>query len=118
MNISIIYILNRIVWRVWMFVWHWYVDGFLQAIQWYLGILEQMDQFFALKITIHNWLQPLYRDYTLIGYFFGFIFRTARIAIACVIYSLYTTISALLYIAWSVIPVVIIYKIWYEISRT
>lgn len=118
MNISIVYILTRIGLRVWMFVWHWYVDGFLQGIQWHLNLLEWMDQFFALKITIHNWLQPLYRDYTFIGYFFGFIFRTARIAVACVVYAVYAIISAMLYVAWSAIPIVIIYKIWYEISRT
>ena len=118
MRISIIYILSRIARRVWLFIRHWYLDGFLQGIQWHLNLLERMDRVFALKITVRNWLQPLYRDYTIIGYFFGIIFRTLRIAIAFTIYAAYALISAALYLAWAAIPVVILYKIWHEISKT
>lgn len=90
---------------------HWYLHGFLRATHWSYNFLERLDRFFALRITVKNWLQPLYQDYTLIGYLWGFIFRTLRIFLALIVYGILVLISFGLFVLWSLIPLYVIYQI-------
>ena len=39
-------------------------------------------------MTLQNLFQPLYKDYSMIGYVLGFLFRIARLAIATVVYAI------------------------------
>ncbi|MBU6141825.1 hypothetical protein KGO95_01735 [Patescibacteria group bacterium] len=111
-DISFVYLLNRLLQRLVDFVRHWYVDGFFQAVDWMLDILEKLDRSFALRITVKYWLQPLYQDYTMIGYVWGFIFRTVRILIALVVYLLLIACALALFLAWAAIPLWVLYNIF------
>ena len=76
-----------------------------------MDILKRLDRFFALKITIRYWLQPLFQDRTFIGYILGPIFRTGRIATALMVYLVVIIIVAPVYAIWLLIPPYIVYKI-------
>jgi hypothetical protein len=111
-DISLVYLLNHLARRVGNFLRHWYVDGFLQAVDWTLHIFERLDRSFALRITAKNWLQPLYQDYTIIGYIWGFIFRTIRIIIGLIVYAVILLIAVLLFLIWASFPILTVYQIF------
>ncbi len=111
-DISLVYLLNQLLRHIVDFIRHWYVDGFFQAVDWTLDILERLDRRFALRITVKYWFQPLYQDYTLIGFAWGFIFRTVRIVIAVVVYLILIVCALALFLAWAAIPLGVLYKIF------
>lgn len=110
-NIAGIYLLSHLGRRILDFFRHWYLDGFLLAVDLTLNFLERLDRYFALRITVKNWLQPLYQDYTVIGYVMGFILRTLRIGVGTIIYAAVTVLAVAAFLIWAVIPLLIIYKI-------
>lgn len=111
-DISLVYLLNHLAGRSRDFLKHWYVDGFLQAVDWTLHIFERLDRRFALRITAKNWLQPLYQDYTIIGYIWGFIFRTIRIAAGLIVYAAVLVVAAALFLLWASFPPLTLYQIF------
>lgn len=111
-NISLVYIFNHLTKRVLDFFWHWYIDGFIRASDWTLSGLEQLDRRFAVRITVKNWFQPLYQDYTIIGYVWGFIFRTLRILVGLFVYLVFIFLAMAFFILWAALPLFIIYKIF------
>lgn len=111
-NISLVYILARLGGRFLDFFRHWYYHGSLRAAHLSYNILEKMDRTFALRISFKNWFQPLYQDYSAIGYLWGFIFRTIRIFLALLVYGVFILVAAGLFLAWAAIPPFVIYKIF------
>ncbi len=111
-SLSLVYILTNLGRRVLDFFWHWYVDGFLRASDWSLQALERLDKIFALRITFKNLFQPLYQDYTLIGYMWGFIFRSLRLFIGSVLYLSFFILSVVLFLIWALIPIYTLYQIF------
>ena len=106
-----VYLFAHLGRRVLDFFRHWYFYGFLRATHWAYNFLERLDRIFALRITAKNWLQPLYQDYSFIGYLWGFIFRTVRILAALLVYGFFAAFSFGLFILWALIPPYVIYKI-------
>ena len=76
---SLFYLIKQFFFRIFSFLRHWYIDGFVFVWHKLLGALERLDRFFAIKITMRHWLEPLYQDKTVLGYILGFIFRTLRV---------------------------------------
>src|SRR3989344_7959917 len=114
-NLSLVYLFAHLGRRVLDFFRHWYFYGFLRATHWAYNFLERLDKIFALRITAKNWLQPLYQDYSFIGYIWGFIFRTIRIIIGLVFYLILSLISSLVFLAWAAIPIFVIYQIFIKL---
>ena len=110
-NLSLVYLLTHFGRRVLDFFRHWYIDGFFRAVHWTLNGLERLDRSFALRITAKNWLQPLYQDYSIIGYLWGFVFRTGRILAALLVYAFFLALSAALFLLWASIPLFVVYQI-------
>lgn len=110
-NVSLVYLLTHLGRRVLDFFRHWYWHGFLRAIHWSYNFLERLDRIFALRITIKNWFQPLYQDYSVIGYLWGFVFRTVRILAALLVYGVFLAASLGLFLLWAAIPLFVIYNI-------
>ena len=111
-NLSLVYLFNHLGRRILDFFYHWYFHGFFRATGWSYDILERLDRIFALKITFKNLFQPLYQDYSPLGYLLGFIFRTGRVLAALIIYGVFILAAAGLFILWSAIPLYVIYKIF------
>lgn len=105
------YLAERFFHRVFEFLEHWYWGSFRVAGGRFFDLLKSWDRFFALRITIRHWLQPLYQDRTFIGYVLGPIFRTGRIIIGASVYLAVTAIAVLFYFLWLLVPPFLLYKI-------
>lgn len=111
-DISLVYLFNHLAGRGGDFLKHWYVDGFFRSVDWTLRFFEKLDRRIALRITVKNWLQPLYQDYTIIGFIWGFIFRTIRIVFGLVVYAAVLIIAGSLFLLWSALPIFVVYQIF------
>jgi len=110
-NLLVIYLIELFFHRLKEFLRHWYVKSFRIYSNRVVSFLEQLDRFFALKITLRHLFHPLYQDYSLIGYILGFIFRIIRVVGAVVFYGIVIVMAVLVYLFWLIIPVFLIYKI-------
>lgn len=110
-GMSIVYILNRYVFRIYYFLYHWYVRGFRKASNWTINYLEKMDYKFALRVNVQNLFQPLFQDYSIIGHILGFVSRSIRIVVASIVYAVFIVLCVALFVAWSILPIFALYKI-------
>jgi len=107
----LIYLLNRLIFRIKEFLRHWYIKSFFIYIHFVISQLEKIDHFLAFKITLRHLFQPLYQDNSIIGYILGFIFRSSRLLIGAIAYLVIFAVAALFYISWLSILPLIIYQI-------
>ncbi len=107
----IIYGLNRFIFRISEFIRHWYLEGFIVYIHYFISLLERLDRFFALKVTWRNLFRPLYQDRSIIGYILGFIFRFLRLIIGGIFYLFLIFFAVLGYLIWAAIPLFIVFKV-------
>lgn len=111
MVLALFYLIERFFYRLIDFFRHWYVKSFFIYSHQVITLFERLDRGFALKITIRHLFQPLYKDYTLIGYGLGFVFRTLRIVTVSLIYLFLIILAALLYLLWILFPLYALIKI-------
>lgn len=107
----LIFILNRFIFRISEFIRRWYLYGARFYAHKVVSILEQLDKTFALKITWRHFGEPLYQDRTIVGYVLGFIFRLIRLLLGASIYGIIILIAVLIFAAWALAPIFIIFKI-------
>lgn len=102
---AVVYLIQRFLYRIWQFIAHWYVGGYFAIGGRFLNMLEYLDQTIALRITLHYFWQPLYRDYSFIGYMIGIPARTVRTLVGFVAYGAVIAVGLGAYLAWAAIPV-------------
>jgi len=86
------------------FLVFWYREIFFLWKEKGLKIFFRLEKFFAVKINLHYLFTPLYQDYTLIGYLFGFPLRLTRIILGTLFYLIFFVFWLLLYLLWAAIP--------------
>ena len=106
------YLVSRFFYRIGTFFIHWYAHTFWIVTHRTITLLERLDSFLAVKVSSRYLFQPLYKDYTAIGYAFGFIFRGLTILVGALIYFLIIVVAALIYIVWSLIPIYLIIRLF------
>lgn len=106
--IAIPYLLQQFFYRLWQFFEHWYYRSFVKIGGWAVGFLEFLDKFFALKVSVRHFGEPLFQDYSIIGYILGFVFRTFRILAGALTYAVVIALFSLIYVAWAVTPIYIL----------
>lgn len=111
MDFALIYLFQRFFYRIGEFLRHWYIKSV--RIYWnaVFNRLEGLDYYFAWRITARHLFEPLYKDYSIIGYILGFIFRTLRLVIASVIYVCIFGIAIALYALWVLLPIYFMIRI-------
>lgn len=92
---------------------HWYGNSFFILGGRAVNILEFLDRRLAFKVTLRHFIQPLYQDYSIIGYALGFVFRGARLVLAFLLYAIIVLVFAAAYLLWAAIPLYIIRQIIY-----
>ena len=110
LNHTLIYLVSILLRNAYDFLDHWYIKSFTKTSHYMLGVFEELDKIFALKLTLRNLFQPLYQDRTLIGYIIGFAFRSLIIIVSSIIYLFVFIVSVALYLIWLALPIVLIYK--------
>jgi len=112
-DLAVLYLTEKFFGGIFEFFYHWYKESFLRYSNFVINVLEKFDKTLALKVTLKNFFQPLYQDYTVLGYILGFIFRFFRVIIAVIVYVCLLSIALFLYLIWVLIPPFLIYKIFY-----
>ncbi len=111
MDIFLVYLFDRFIYRISHFMRHWYVDSFFSYSHFVISRLEDMDQTIALKVTWRNLFQPLYQEHNIIGYVLGFIFRSTRLIMGGVVYAAIIIVASAVFLVWAGIPPYILLKI-------
>lgn len=118
MNFAPNYLVYRFFYRIFDFFHHWYVDGSRNFAYWVINFFEQLDQTFALKVTLKYFFQPLYKDYTVIGRILGIIFRSGRILFGLAVYLLFGSLFLILYALWASFPPLLLLYALENFGRT
>ena len=105
------YLLRSIAHHLAGFFRDWYGRSFYFAFSKAFDTVRYLEQILALKVTLQFWFQPLYQDYSFLGYFLGLPARTARIIAGIFIYALVLVAFALAYIVWAALLPLLIYKL-------
>jgi hypothetical protein len=109
LNISILYSAYRFFYQAFNFLKHWYIDSFYGVIARLRAVFHRLDRTIALGITLRHIFEPLYQDYTFIGYILGFIFRSTRALFGIFVYGLIAVIAIGGFGIWCAIPLAIAY---------
>ncbi|MBI4033968.1 MAG: hypothetical protein HY378_00255 [Candidatus Brennerbacteria bacterium] len=112
MNSAPVYLIERFFYRIRTFLEHWYIVSFKKYSNFVLNLLARVDYYLAWKITLRHLLQPLYGDYTPLGYILGFIFRSGRLIAGSVVYLFLFALTAGLYLLWLLVPPFLVYLIF------
>ena len=111
MDIFLVYLFDRFIYRISHFIRHWYVDSFMSYGRFVIARLEDMDRNIALKVTWRNLFQPMYQERNITGYVLGFIFRSIRLVFGSALYLLVIAIFGGFFLVWACIPLYIVLKI-------
>jgi len=109
---ALVYLVHHFFYHLLEFLRHWYVKSVKIYSNFVLRKLEQIDYVLAWQITLKYLFQPLYRDYSVIGYILGFIFRLGRLLIGTIVYAFIFFIAVAFYIIWLLTPPYIIYRVF------
>lgn len=110
MSFSLVYLVHRFFYRLWMFVYDWYAGGFRVIGGKVVGILESLDRTWAFRITLRNLFKPLYGDTSFLGSILGFFFRFWRLLFAGIFYSFIIAVGIAVYLSWATLPLYIVAK--------
>lgn len=90
--------------RIAEFFRHWYVKSAKIYSNFVLNRLERLDYVLAWRITARHLFEPLYRDYSVVGYALGFLFRLFRLGFASILYAAIFAAALAGYVVWMFIP--------------
>ncbi len=108
-----IYLLKTLFFRIEAFFRRWYVGGFFVVYEYVRASIKKSEEFFAVRISAHFLLKPLYQEYSIVGYGMGFITRLGRIVVGSIWYAVLILGATLVYVCWATIPLYIIYALFY-----
>ncbi|MEK7506340.1 MAG: hypothetical protein AAB572_01930 [Patescibacteria group bacterium] len=110
---ALVYLIRRFFFRVVEFLRHWYVKSFRIYSNFVLDELQKMDRTLAWRVNVRYLFQPLYKDYSIIGYVLGFILRIGRLLGISIIYLVVFLFVIVAYVIWLMIPIAIVLRIFY-----
>ncbi|MEK7498293.1 MAG: hypothetical protein AAB611_00330 [Patescibacteria group bacterium] len=93
------------------FLSHWYIFVFYSYWNHVARFMVVLDRYFAFRVTLLNFFNPLYQDYTFLGYALGIFFRLIRLIVGGVVYLIVLSMVLMLYLVWVSIPLVLIIKV-------
>lgn len=105
----LVYLIRRFFYRIYDFLRHWYVKSAKIYSNFVLDRLAKIDRVLAWRINLQYLFQPLYKDYTIIGYGMGFLLRLLRLIGTGFVYLVIFAIAILIYLVWLLIPILIVW---------
>ncbi|MEK7651220.1 MAG: hypothetical protein AAB377_01680 [Patescibacteria group bacterium] len=110
---ALAYLIQRFFFRVVEFLRHWYIKSFKIYSNFVFDQLQKMDRTLAWRVNVRYLFQPLYKDYSIIGYVLGFILRIGRLLGISIIYLVVFLFVIVAYVIWLMIPIAIVLRIFY-----
>jgi hypothetical protein len=108
---ALAYLVRRFFYRIIDFLRHWYIRSAKMYSNFVLDRLARIDRVLAWRVNLKYLFQPLYRDYSVIGYVMGFLLRSLRLAGISVIYLFIFAIAIFVYVVWLLAPIFILSKV-------
>lgn len=112
MPLSLLYLLERFLYRILDFFRHWYVHSAKLYANFILDQLSELDRSLAWRITLQHFFQPLYKDYSFTGRVLGVVFRALRLAVGAAVYAGVFVFAVFLFILWALLPPFLIWQIF------
>ena len=106
-----IYIVNRFFYRFFDFLRHWYIKSLFLYFQFVIDFFLKLERKVGLIVNLRYFFQPLYQDYTLLGYLLGIFFRSLRTFLSGVLYVVLFLVFLIIYLIWVFIPIFLVVKI-------
>lgn len=94
-------------WPIW-----WYTKGLLGALKYSFNSIHAMQESLGLRIWIKNIFTPMFGQYDMEGRVISFVVRVIQIIGRTFILFLWSIFSFCLFVAWIILPVLIVYQIW------
>ena len=98
-----VYLIHRVFYRVAEFFRHWYVGGFRAYWRFIIRTFEGFDHYFAWKITLNHFGEPMYGDYSFVGRCLSFVFRFFRLFLGSIFYAGFLFVAAFIFLLWILI---------------
>lgn len=108
MSFAPVYLIQQGFFRIYEFFRHWYADGSRFLGHAFISSLERLDRFFAVRITLRYFFEPLYKDYTFVGRILGVIFRSIRVLLGALVYLAVTAFFITIYAFWLALPLAVL----------
>lgn len=107
----VVYLFHRVLYRAYLFLDYWYVGGFYAWWNGFVHLLDRFDSFFAWRISLRHLFQPLYKDFSFVGYLLGVPFRIGKFLLGSVIYAVFLFVFAVLFLLWMIFPLYLLVRI-------
>lgn len=95
--------------RLFLFFRHWYFAGNRRIVRLAISLLEILDSFFAIKITVRHLFSPLYQDRSVLGYILGIPTRFFLLLVGGSLYLIISIICLAICLLWSALPLVALF---------
>lgn len=105
-----VYLFSRGIQAIERFLSHWYILAFYTYWGYVARSMASLDRYFAFRVTLFNIFNPLYQDYTFLGYVLGIFFRLARLFVGFLVYSIILITALVLYLVWVSIPPILVVR--------
>mgnify|MGYP001604042776 CR=1 FL=1 len=111
MSSALGYLAQRFFHNIWVFLYDWLVGGFWAILRMTKGIILGLDRHLAFVITLRHFFEPIFGDFELLGRILGFFFRTLRVMVALLVYSLVVLFAVIAYSLWLLLPFGLFYLV-------
>ena len=106
-----VYLFRQAAYGFVSFFEHWYARGFRTWWNFVAHSVSQFDHSFGWRVTGAHLFEPLYKDFSAVGYIIGIPFRIARFFIGLLFYALFLFVSAAIFLIWLCAPAYIVMRI-------
>ncbi len=107
----LVYIFRQAAFGLLSFFEHWYVRGFRVWWNFVAHSISQFDRSYGWRVTGAHLFEPLYKDFSAVGYLLGVPFRIGRFFAGLLFYVLFLFVSATIFLVWLCVPAYLIMRI-------
>lgn len=105
------YLFLRGIQAIERFLSHWYILVFYAYWGYVTRSLLALDRYFAFRVTLLNIFNPLYQDYSFLGYVLGIFFRSILLFFGGIVYAVILIVALAIYFVWVSIPPILVLRI-------
>ncbi|NUM25309.1 MAG: hypothetical protein HUU49_01640 [Candidatus Buchananbacteria bacterium] len=97
-------------WPIW-----WYSKGLLKATKASINAIINQERSLGLGIWVKNIFTPMFGQYDIEGRIISFFARLIQIIVRSIILFVWAVVVLLFYLFWLILPVIVVYEIYYNI---
>ena len=98
-------------WPIW-----WYSKGLLKTTKACFNAVVNQERSLGLTIWMKNIFTPMFGQYDIEGRIISFFARLVQIIVRGIVLIIWTILVFIFYIIWFILPIFVIYQIYYNLS--